>query len=337
MNRRVTNTESFVEKALKIHKDFYDYSNVSYKNSKTKVQILCPIHGNFEQTPDSHLRGAGCPSCSGNKKLTLETFIEKSNQVHNNKYDYSCSKYINSQTPIEIICPIHGKFLQKPNNHLIGWGCNRCGRELSGNKQRLSEEDLIKKIKEVHGDSYSYDFSNYKNYQSFIDITCPIHGIFQQSLGNHLKGQNCPQCSFNSKQSKIEKDLESIFETSIISSYRPSFLEGKELDLYIPSLNLAIEYNGFVYHHSSRDISKFLDSTYKEPYYHLDKYEKCKNNGIDLIHIYEFEDINKWKRKLQLYINNSEKYEVKFINQKRTETLKNLSLEFYGKSEIKKL
>ena len=61
--KRLT-TEEFVEKARKIHGNKYDYSKVEYKDSHTKVSIICPIHGEFLQTPNNHLNGQQCPFCS---------------------------------------------------------------------------------------------------------------------------------------------------------------------------------------------------------------------------------------------------------------------------------
>ena len=56
--------EKFIEKANAIHNGFYDYSEVEYVNGHTKVKIICPIHGIFEQDPASHLQGHGCPFCA---------------------------------------------------------------------------------------------------------------------------------------------------------------------------------------------------------------------------------------------------------------------------------
>ena len=55
--------DSFIEKARAIHGDRYDYTNVEYVNAKTKVSITCANHGDFEQIPNNHLEGNGCPSC----------------------------------------------------------------------------------------------------------------------------------------------------------------------------------------------------------------------------------------------------------------------------------
>lgn len=62
-----SDTNNFIKKAKAIHGDKYDYSCVVYKNNKTSVEIICPIHGVFKQTPDKHLSGQGCPMCAGEK------------------------------------------------------------------------------------------------------------------------------------------------------------------------------------------------------------------------------------------------------------------------------
>jgi Zn-finger nucleic acid-binding protein len=118
-------TKNFIEKAKKIHGEKYNYSKVEYKNSRTKVTIVCSEHGEFEQTPKSHLRGNGCSKCSG-RYMDQEFFIQKAKQVHENKYDYSKVVYDNSQSKVIIICPEHGEFGQKPNSHLNGNGCPKC-------------------------------------------------------------------------------------------------------------------------------------------------------------------------------------------------------------------
>jgi len=125
-------TSEFIEQAKKVHNDFYDYSLTKYKNYLTKVKILCPIHGEFEQFPQYHIKGSGCPKCGLYKTrsftvLGLNEFIIKSNVIHKNKYDYSKVNYVNSYTKVEIICPKHGSFLQKPNDHISSKaGCPVC-------------------------------------------------------------------------------------------------------------------------------------------------------------------------------------------------------------------
>lgn len=126
VDRQRGTKENFISRAQEIHSSFYDYSSVNYKSTGTKVDIICPIHGVFNQTPDNHLRGQGCPSCSGNKKKTTEEFISIASATHKNAYTYSSVKYINNSTKVLITCPTHGDFEQTPANHLSGNGCPRC-------------------------------------------------------------------------------------------------------------------------------------------------------------------------------------------------------------------
>jgi len=125
--RRDIQKLKFISKANIIHNNFYDYSKVKYINIKTKIKIICPIHGEFEQSPNNHLSGHGCKKCGLEKrKLNEVEFIKKCKIKHNNLYDYSKVKYINSSSKIKIICPIHGEFEQVAGSHLFGDGCKKC-------------------------------------------------------------------------------------------------------------------------------------------------------------------------------------------------------------------
>lgn len=123
--------QDFIARSNKIHNNKYDYSLVDYKNNSINVIITCPIHGNFKQRPSHHLNGSGC-SCCGNvkkgKKNNVLDFIKNAEKVHSDKYDYSLVNYNNSKTKVIIICPIHGNFKQRPNDHLSGAGCPKCNQ-----------------------------------------------------------------------------------------------------------------------------------------------------------------------------------------------------------------
>lgn len=144
-------TFKFINNAKKIHNNKFDYSLVKYINMETKIKIICPIHGVFEQRADSHLKTSGCPKCSyDNQRKTHSDFINKSNEVHNNTYDYTLIDYVNSSTKINIICPIHGIFSQNPNNHISKkYGCPLC-RESKGEKEvkRILDLNNINYIRE---------------------------------------------------------------------------------------------------------------------------------------------------------------------------------------------
>jgi hypothetical protein len=130
------------------------------------------------------------------KKLTTEEFIARAKAKHGDKYDYSNSVYIDSQTKLEIGCPIHGLFDQRPNDH-YRYGCRSCGRIISSNKQMKTKKQFITDAQKIHGDKYNYDESDYKGDKIKIKIGCPIHGSFEQKPGNHLQGQGCNDCANN--------------------------------------------------------------------------------------------------------------------------------------------
>jgi very-short-patch-repair endonuclease len=136
-------TASFIEKAKNIHNDKYDYSKVNYINADTQITIICKEHGEFTQIPDFHInRKCGCPKCSNNVKLDLSEFIEKSNKIHCNKYDYSKVEYNNNRNHIIIICKKHGEFSQIPFLHLLKHGCPNCINK--------TEYKFYEKIKEFY-------------------------------------------------------------------------------------------------------------------------------------------------------------------------------------------
>ena len=136
-NAKITN-EKFLERSKKIHGDKYDYSNVEYIHITKPVKIICKVHGEFEQTPREHFSGCGCYKCA-NRIITTQDFIEKANIRHNNLYDYSKVEYKSSREKIIISCKTHGDFLQTPNDHLNGCGCQKCGM---GNYSKICIEWL---------------------------------------------------------------------------------------------------------------------------------------------------------------------------------------------------
>lgn len=189
--------EEFIAKAKKIHGEKYDYSNVEYINSSTKVCITCPKHGNFFTTPNAHIsQHQGCKICGNAKKgqfrkITQDEFIDKAKKIHGNKYNYSKVNYVNSQTKVIIICPEHGEFLQKPNAHLNGNGCPYCGGSI-----RHTNESFIEKAKSIHGDKYDYSDVDYINNKTKVKIFCKsCNKYFYQTPHEHLSGYGCLYCA----------------------------------------------------------------------------------------------------------------------------------------------
>ena len=195
MSKKLT-TEEFINKAREVHGDKYDYAKVEYINSQTKVRIICPKHGEFWQTPAEHLRGRGCPKCSGKFKFNKSEFIKKAREVHGNKYDYSKVEYVNIKTKVCIICPKHGEFWQTPASHLNGNGCPNCYKE----SRPSTTKEFINKAREIHGDKYDYSKVKYVRSNTKVCIICPEHGEFWQRPANHLNGQECPKCAIESSK-----------------------------------------------------------------------------------------------------------------------------------------
>lgn len=126
-NTKTITQDEFIQKAILIHNGRYDYSLCHYKNAKTKVSIICKEHGAFEQIASSHTdQKTGCPMCSKKHKYSNDEFIQKASLVHNNKYNYNNTNYINNYTKVRILCKSHGDFMQTPSNHLSGKGCEIC-------------------------------------------------------------------------------------------------------------------------------------------------------------------------------------------------------------------
>jgi hypothetical protein len=164
-------TEEWIKIAKEVHGDKYDYSLVEYVNNRVKIKIICPIHGEFLQTPAEHVSGRGCYKCGMNsigdkKRKTLEQFITDANKIHNNKYDYSLVEYKNAKIRVKIICPKHGIFEQRPDNHInLKRGCPECVNSIGEEKisSYLKNVKYISqyRFEECRGEKYSLSFDFY--------------------------------------------------------------------------------------------------------------------------------------------------------------------------------
>jgi len=228
VDSRKSNTETFIKKARAVHGDRYNYSEVKYDGLLSQISIICEDHGLFFQTPKCHLSGSGCNDCGrlqsieGYKNRTIDydkltkKFIEKARKIHEDKYNYSKVKYVNSYTKIIIICKIHKEFEQTPSGHLSSKGCPNCGKESRINTLKNIEhvlkkttEQFIKQARAVHGDLYDYSKTVYKGAQKNVIIICKIHKEFEQLASNHIYNKNgCMDCAIQSKTDTREEFIE---------------------------------------------------------------------------------------------------------------------------------
>ena len=213
---RIDEEKKFIEKAKKIHLNKYDYSKVNYNGATTKVCIICPIHGEFWQSPNVHLTNHGCPMCGQkNTPYTQEEIIEKLNRINidengNKKYEILPFIYKNNKQKITFVCKKHGEFTMKISSFLNGSECPKC----SHRSYAYTKEEFIKLSKGKHGNKYDYSKLEYKNNSAKICIICPIHGEVYITPHNHLNGCGCPKCSIENRTKKRTKTKEQFIEDS---------------------------------------------------------------------------------------------------------------------------
>jgi hypothetical protein len=192
MPKRKTKAE-FIQRAKSKHGDKYDYSNSIYVDKRTQLEIICPVHGSFFQNAGAHMEGKGCLKCANELKLlTLDQFLFASRRQHGDKYDYSLVDYKHGQTKVKIVCPSHGIFLSRPQNHMKGRGCAKCAHD----RARRTQSSFIADAIQVHGDTYDYSLVEYVSFSHKVKIKCKTHGVFTQTPRGHIgRGDGCPQCS----------------------------------------------------------------------------------------------------------------------------------------------
>ena len=235
-NKPLSNDE-FIYKAKKVHGDKYDYSKVEYVDAHTDIIIGCPVHGDFKQKSGEHLRGRGCKKC-GWKQDDTSSFITKAMLVHGNRYDYSKVEYKNSSTSVSIICPKHGEFWQKPNDHLNGHGCPIC-----------NESKLEKEI-EKHLMATNIKFEKQKKFEWLgrltIDFYLPDYNVGIECQG----GQHFLETSWfnhDNFHDRIERDKR-----------KRKLCEENGVNIFYFS-NLNIDYPYIVYEDKNNMLKKIVD------------------------------------------------------------------------------
>ena len=185
-----------------------------------------------------------------------EKFIFNANKKHNNKYDYSLVEYVNSQIKVKIICPEHGIFEMKPNNHTQKSGCPKCKGDLIRKLKVKSTEQFVIDAKKIHNDKYDYSLVEYNKAHDKIKIICKIHGIFEQKPNNHLNGQDCPKCINNNIKSSTEKFIKKAKEIHG-DKYDYSLVDYKN-----NKTNIKIIRDGKIYEQSPKSHLKGINIKY---------------------------------------------------------------------------
>ena len=365
--------EKHVEECRIKHNNRYDYPpNQIIKNNKSKIKIICKEHGIFSQSIDKHKSGSNCPKCVGGVLKTKEEFILEAKIIHLGiKYDKV--DYINSQTKVILICEEHGEFQIRPNDHLNGKSCRKCGIKKSAEKRKKLKSDLISLANKKHDFKFDYGLVDFNTTTDKVNIRCPKHGLFEQSWIEHYSGKGCKKCSneklsenkklnneefirrsidlfgdtnlfdkldykgnnievtifckkhkcyYNQKPSnhflgqkgckKCSKNGTSNREIEVqefvkslgfdILSNKKGIIGRKEIDIYIPSLNKAIEFNGQYWHYNH------ANKNCKPKGYHAMKSNLCRKKGIKLLHVREdlyTKDKNKMLEVIKNFLENN--------------------------------
>lgn len=326
-NQRMT-TDDFIRKAKEIHGDKYSYDKSVYTGYYIPLLIYCNRHHKyFEQKASNHLHGKGCLDCAAEKQRLVhlkpvKQFIDESIKIHGDKYDYSLVEYKTTDTPVQIICKIHGIFNQIPSCHIIGQGCVKCGILKRTMKQRSTIEEFIRKARLTHGDKYDYSSSVYTTTDSYIGIKCIKHGEFKQVASSHLAGTGCPRCSYKRYSNGQIDWLDTIMKyTTIHIQHIKNDVEHrigrtkKHADGYSNEYNTIFEFHGCYYHgcprcFTDRDkISIYKKQSMEEIYQKtLKKEQECRDLGYNLIVIWEcdWNNIKKFPERLDEYMKDLE-------------------------------
>lgn len=245
---KALDNKEFINRSINKFGNKFSYSKTEYSNYLTKVIVTCCKHGDVEIYPYTHLKGLGCSLCSKEQngkshKLTNDEFIDRANKVHGAKYDYSETNYQHSLVKVKIICPKHGPFYIKPSNHINNkQGCDACGTESTGAKQRIPFNEVLNQIKSKNG-SENFDFSlinNFKNKKEKVQIVCKIHGMFSKSIEDVLESKyfGCRGCKikddtftkeiFIEKSKNKHKDRYIYDKVNYINAHEPVIITCKE-------------------------------------------------------------------------------------------------------------
>lgn len=188
-NSRKVGWKDVLERFRKRHGDKYDYSKAEYRNTSTEIEIICPEHGNFQQTPESHFK-YGCFKCGSKRQAMSKTYdfdelLQIFKEKHGTYYNYDKSVFNGYTEPIEIICLKHGSFWQKPRDHMRGHGCQLCATEYSRSLKVMSKELFIERTEKMFPGRFDYSLVEYINAVTPVKLICKKHNeVFERIPGN---------------------------------------------------------------------------------------------------------------------------------------------------------
>jgi very-short-patch-repair endonuclease/nitrite reductase/ring-hydroxylating ferredoxin subunit len=261
-------TDKVKDKIIEVHGDIFDFSEMIYKNKRTKLRIICKKHkevigiDNKGILYSDIISGDVCYKCSiENRSWKKDDFLKaiKDKKINeDDNYDYSLMDNFSRKGKKKIRCKKHNNiFSQSMGNHLSGRkGCKFCGRV-------RDLESFIVRANELHNNKFDYSLiKEYTKIRDYVDIICEFDHIFSQTFDSHLQGSGCTQCASEylyvgmNEKDYLQPYLEKIIDYKLEFQYPIKNETGNYyIDVYIPELNLVIEYDEF-HHYDSRNKEK---------------------------------------------------------------------------------
>ena len=295
--KRAYSYEMLVKDGNVVHGGRYAYPIQDIKYFYEKCKIVCPIHGEFEQKISAHIADKqGCPQCGlerfhASKKYDIKTIEQLFHDKNVPKITFDISSYESMNTPSLFHCQVCGKDFMRPMTVFLNENdkCPHCNKLKVNQEKCKTTREFIKQAKEIHGDIYDYSLTKYTKSRDYVEIICPEHGKFTIEANSHLQGHGCPLHHCNS--SKMEKEVGEyvvslVGEENVILNSKSILESRKELDIFVPSCNVAFEFNGLYWHN---ELNKSAN-------YHLEKTTDCNKQNIHLFHIFEDE----WQYKQEI-------------------------------------
>lgn len=287
-------SEEFLDKAKAVWGDRYTYDKTIYTGVRNPVIITCKNHGDFTRKANDFLRQRShCPQCQKKEQLkyTTESYISLCKTTHDNKYSYDKTVFTGINEKLIVTCETHGDFSVRASNHLhTKVGCRKCTQD------RNTVDDFLIAAYRAHGDKYDYSKCVYTRNTEYGIFICPSHGEFKQTFMSHLQGKSCPKCKVvtSNPQKELTAFIKSIYKGKIETNHK--LLGKKEVDVYLPELNLAVELDGAFWHstagpnYQKLPVHKRRNTALKNQTY---KHTALQEQGIRLITIFDLE----WERK----------------------------------------
>lgn len=284
---RFKHKDYYIDRAIAVHGTLYDYSQLEeYPSFASKrATIICKEHGPFKQLLSHHItNGAGCPTCGDiqRAKKTQKGADFYLNKVKaDSKYDYSLvPKDAKSTDVVPIICPDHGTFNQLLSDHSVGRGCPKCAID-----RRIEKAANNRKERRLQALLDDADWLAHKHHTEQLTMgeIAEVVGSTMSTVRVHAIKHGIDRLRFpkSSGEVKLAHEIQGLLGADNVMVNDRHIIHPQELDIYIPSHKLAIEYCGLYWH-----SDKFKDKNY-----HLQKLEACRRVGVRLITIFEDE----WK------------------------------------------